>query len=789
MDWPLVHLQIPHYNTSQFIQECIQSCLDLNYPNLSIKVFDDASNDQYTQIRVQINHEKLSFYRNDKNLGRVANYQHAFSHHDNAKWFINLDGDDYYIARNWVKESIEIAEKNPTDNIKHIQANLLLYTDKNNIPIIKSYQNGYCLISGIDYLKRCLKDYSFSHLGSIFNVADVHRKGAYTDDCLHTDFFTAMRVAIAGNVLIGNQNVGVWRESSNNQSSQRYSQEEYLKNETAYYRFFEQCESLLKYNEISDIIKIYELREWKKSLILEYEKNNSILNLLRLIISERSFHFSTIRILISCILLHLNINKSQVNIIHGILTKSIGAALSLILVPILFKTLSPENYGWIGVYTNFVSVIYIFDLGITSLVTKEIVHANTINKTLVFKSLEFVYLTIGFIIAIGILIASPWLSSHWFQSSIGSNISSQSILFWISAAILAQWPHSFYSASLYGLGHQRRSNAMQLIAAISKFLILLMLIFMINSDFHVIDFFIVQSLISLSLSLIMRTQIAKITESYKFSFSAIFSYLKKVKGLTFNLSIIGIFGFVYADLNNVLLSHWLSLKEYANYSVVYNLVILIVLLTSSIKNSFSPEIAEDIKLESNAILIAFSKKMFWMNFFTMPLCLFIIVFSYEILMIWFCDSTIATRLYTSLRYVGMGSMFYSWMILPWSYLIYTTRTRYLIWHTGILALAGIPMLSYLTNSFDTDGASMYWLHINMLPAILMLIYIYFFVFKRFVIHEFIHSMLPLWVPCIIFGLSKLLLNNVLLQFPYYTLSGIFLISYIMILYANKLYRN
>ena len=90
-----------------------------------------------------------------------------------------------------------------------------------------------------------MKYYNFSHLGSIFNAKQVSQNGAYIDDCMHTDFLTAARVAVQGNVLVGMHEIGQWRKHDGNQSDTRYSKEEYKKNELAYYKFFEWMEAFL----------------------------------------------------------------------------------------------------------------------------------------------------------------------------------------------------------------------------------------------------------------------------------------------------------------------------------------------------------------------------------------------------------------------------------------------------------------------------------------------------------------------------------------------------------------
>ena len=275
MQLPIIYIQIPHYNNSSFLRENIQSVLSLDYPDYFVKLIDDYSSDDTKNTLKYIDlPDKFEIIYNPERKGRVNNYRYAFSLHDSADWFLNLDSDDYYIDNSWLKKSMEILTQNPKDNIVHIQANFLARIGMKHINPIKSFSNGYYLISGYDYVRLCIQHYGFSHLSSIFHIESVEKYGAYSDDCLHTDFFTAARCAIQGNVLIGSEEIGVWRKHDGNQSNQRHSQEEYTKNQLSYLRFFEWCEDILNYNQIRELIESYENRELDRKLASIIQKRN-----------------------------------------------------------------------------------------------------------------------------------------------------------------------------------------------------------------------------------------------------------------------------------------------------------------------------------------------------------------------------------------------------------------------------------------------------------------------------------------------------------------------------------
>lgn len=724
MSRPHITIQIPHYNNAPYLRACIDSCLAIVYPHLTINLFDDASTDETFEVIQEIDSDIIHVFRNESNIGRVANYQKAFRYSTSSDWYANLDSDDYYTHTTWIEDAMTLVAQNPEDNIVHIQSNLLQYADIADLNPIKKYGNNYYLISGLDYLKICIEKYCFSHLGSIFCVSEVEREGGYSDDCMHTDFFTAMRVALKGNILISNQSVGVWRQSSNNQSSTRYSEEEYQKNEAAYYRFFEWSEDYLSLKDIQQIIESYESREFEKRIELEYEKNHSIANLIQLGWAEKKFNSRFLRVVISNWMEQFDYAKSILQISHGLLTKLLTATLTFIMTPILVHSLGLENYGWIGVYTQLISATYIFDLGLTSIITKEVAQHRTLStysQSTIIATLETIYYVIGLGILIGLHLAAPYLSTHWFQVDNTSLESSISIIRYISWAIFFQWPHSFYSGALFGIHRQQESNYSQAISSIVKNLILASLVY-----FQVLDirgFFYIQIAIGILTTLQLKYQLHKALPQGMIPF-ALFSwgYLRHIRSLTLGVSIIGLFGFIYTDLANLLLSKWLNLSDYGLYNIVFNVVVAIIMLTASIKNSLFPDIALSV---DDSMIEKREKYRFHFNtisYICIPLMIFVAIYSEELLKIWFQNEEMRVQLKSSLQWISLGSLFYSLMIIPWAYLLAYHRTRYLFFHTLILAIIAIPILRYIVYNYGYVGGSIYWFLINFLPSALMIGY-------------------------------------------------------------------
>jgi glycosyltransferase involved in cell wall biosynthesis len=269
MSTPNVSIQIPCFQAEKFIKKTIATALAQTYSNLQITVLDDASNDNTYTICNQFKASHLKIYRNETNLGRVQNYQKAFELSKNSDWFANLDGDDFYINNQWIAQAIEAINLSKFKNIVLYQGsvNKIEQLITKSIEQIDSYHH---VVSGYDYIQHCIKEYAFFHLACLFKTDIAKTISPYIDENLYTDFFTAMRIAAKGNVIIAYKNIGIWNQHIQNESAKRFETEEQKKIQNSFYQFFEYLEENFEGNQINSIIHTYENRLEQERIVSEF---------------------------------------------------------------------------------------------------------------------------------------------------------------------------------------------------------------------------------------------------------------------------------------------------------------------------------------------------------------------------------------------------------------------------------------------------------------------------------------------------------------------------------------
>ena len=136
--YPKVSIQIPTYNQQAFIQKTIESCLMQDYPNLEINIADDHSTDNtHKLIQPFLNENRVRYYCNDTNIGRVANYHKALYKYATGEWVINLDGDDYFTDSGFISRAMAQISNLNDDKVFVYQANHELSKVTNVLTAIK----------------------------------------------------------------------------------------------------------------------------------------------------------------------------------------------------------------------------------------------------------------------------------------------------------------------------------------------------------------------------------------------------------------------------------------------------------------------------------------------------------------------------------------------------------------------------------------------------------------------------------------------------------------------------
>jgi O-antigen/teichoic acid export membrane protein len=335
------------------------------------------------------------------------------------------------------------------------------------------------------------------------------------------------------------------------------------------------------------------------------------------------------------------------NLLSGVFSKLVSLVLSLLFVPIFFKSLGNEAYGMIGVMTMILSGLGLMDLGLSNILSKELAQrkaANNLGKSLsLIRSIEWLYFLIGVIILIILVFASfvivpVWLSSQDFPKS-----ELTAIFLLIATVIFVQWPISLYNSGLFGLDKQVIANLYATIFSILKTLGAFVCLVIFGKTIYVFLIWLLG--INLLYTLTLWVHFRKLLPRNEAPIIVGWQQLSEIKKMTLGFSVLGILVFVMTDVDKMIISKLLTLSQYGLYSFIFVIVTSYQLVSTTLKNAFFPDIAKDVLVHkpfSKFSRFNFYSKFF--NFIFLPTSIFLFVFSKEILAVWSGDTSLSNTL-------------------------------------------------------------------------------------------------------------------------------------------------
>ncbi len=211
-DLPKVTIMIPTYNQSEYILQAIDSALSQSYENIEIVVSDDSTDSKTCKLlSPYIETGKILYRRNVPSFGRVGNYYDTLRCFSSGDWILNLDGDDFYINTEFIKNAIQVILENPKV-VMIFGKEKSYFEDTNSFSpretgLVKSQ-----FFDGRDiFLNKSKRGVSFYHLSTIYHRESAIKADFYTDECLGADTNSLMRLIYGNRVYFLNEYCGAWR--------------------------------------------------------------------------------------------------------------------------------------------------------------------------------------------------------------------------------------------------------------------------------------------------------------------------------------------------------------------------------------------------------------------------------------------------------------------------------------------------------------------------------------------------------------------------------------------------
>jgi hypothetical protein len=110
---PTVSFVVPCYKLAHLLAECVNSILGQTYRDLEVLIMDDCSPDNTPEVARSFTDPRVSYVRNEPNLGALRNYNKGISL-ARGKYIWLISADDYLRRPYIVERYVQLMEANPS---------------------------------------------------------------------------------------------------------------------------------------------------------------------------------------------------------------------------------------------------------------------------------------------------------------------------------------------------------------------------------------------------------------------------------------------------------------------------------------------------------------------------------------------------------------------------------------------------------------------------------------------------------------------------------------------------
>lgn len=432
------------------------------------------------------------------------------------------------------------------------------------------------------------------------------------------------------------------------------------------------------------------------------------------------------------------------NILSNIVARLWTVGISIILLPIYTNIIGMESYGLVGFYSTMMGSLAILDLGLSSTLTREMARSKALNVSaqsmcdLVY-SLEIIYWGVGILIGVCVFFLAPTIATSWVKAENLSIAQITNSVMIMGGIIAFQWPQSIYTGGLMGLQRQVPYNIATVILSTLKSVGVIVVLKLVSPTVE--TFFVWQIFISCLSVFILRYllwQYVPQSES-KVIFSKV--ELKKIWRFAAGMTTIGLATFCLSQVDKVVLSKVLPLKEYGYYMLAWTVGTSILLIVSILGNTLLPKITEIVaRGDEQEIKVNYHRFNRLMASGVVPVGVLLCLFSKEIIGIWTNNVETTNEIWLAASILTAGSICNAFMNVPYYLMLANGLTRFTVYQNIIASIILTPLLFWWTNKWGLTGASLVWFSVNFGYIIISLPLIHRILLKGELLKVYVYDM-------------------------------------------------
>jgi len=406
------------------------------------------------------------------------------------------------------------------------------------------------------------------------------------------------------------------------------------------------------------------------------------------------------------------------NIIANVAGRGWSALLSLAVIPVYIHFLGIEAYGLIGFFLSLMAVLSLLDLGLGTALNRQFAQYSAQSGKAqemrdLLRTLEIIYWLIG--IAIGTTIASlaSVVATSWIKPQHLTLETVTQALVMMGIAVAFQWPRALYAGGLMGVQRQVAFNLLSSITGTMNSLGGVLIVWLVSPT---IQAFIAWSMAvglvdTLLTGLLLWRSLPMASARPAFNRYLLAGIWRFAAGMT-GISITSV---IQTQLDKMILVKVLPLDAFGYYSVAWRVAEGVRYLVGPISAAFFPRFSQFLLIDDQQELTRFYHRGCQLiAVVVLPLAAVLVLFSYELLLLWTQDRLIAENSYLVLSLLTAGAALNALAGLPYALQLASGWTQLSLIFNTVSTLLLAPLIYFMSVKYGGVGAAIVWVISNAL---------------------------------------------------------------------------
>ena len=393
-----------------------------------------------------------------------------------------------------------------------------------------------------------------------------------------------------------------------------------------------------------------------------------------------------------------------------------SAVMGLAFIPVYMKLMGPEAFGLVGLFVMLQAVFSLLDAGLGNKLNHDFARLSADSSPGqkyrdLLRTLEIPLWTAAFLGSAVILAVGPFVADHWLNvetlslSTVGTSLRLMGLI------LLFQLPLMFYAGGLMGLQRQVLSSALNATWYTLRFAGgAMVVLFVAPTPEAFFTWQLIVAVLSASCTaLVLRCCLPAGERRPRLSWNLLASNWRFTTGL----GAISVTILVLNQVDKLILSKLVSLKDFGYYTLAWSVANGLRMLTEPMFSTLFPKLSCLVgKGDQQRLTATYHAGCQLMTIILVPAGVFLAMFAPEIMFLWMRDPSAVEQTHLLITTLSVGNTLLGLMVLPYALQLAHRWTSLSLGTNLVFVFLLTPLLLLLVPRYGAPAAAWLWLLLN-----------------------------------------------------------------------------